>query len=188
MSISILYDAGAALKTGFLTYHENISKKYHDTVTRHERFDGYTPFDPIKLCGKFNNPKDYDESKHGILSAVIEYYTPYKCSDGTAFTLVLALGVGMDVNSILGLPTIIEGEIEHKWKQNIYLAHAFKTRFTIEFEPTTRSQVPESSNALVLEKLDKSNVDMSLLNVSPYFHFFLIALILLLITELQMND
>ena len=112
--IKMIYDTGAALSTGFLDYHENIWKNHPKVVARYEKFDGENPFDPIKLCGAINNPKDYDESKHGLLSAVIEYYTPYKYSDGSAFTLTLALGVGMAVNSILGLPTIIEGEIEPK--------------------------------------------------------------------------
>ena len=48
-------------------------------------------------------------AEHGLLSAVIEYYTPYKYSDGSVFTLTLALGVDMAVNSILTLPAIIEG-------------------------------------------------------------------------------
>lgn len=115
MIISMLYDTGAALNTGYLTYHENIWKKYPYVVTRYNRFDGDNLFDPIKLCGAINNPKNYDELKHELLSVLIECYTPYKCSDGTAFTLALALGVGMTFYSILGLPTIIEVEIEYKW-------------------------------------------------------------------------
>ena len=103
------------------------------------------------------------------MSAVIEYYNPYKYSDGSSFTLTLSLGVGMAVNSILGLPTIIEGKIEPKWKQNIYLAHAFKAKFPIEFQQTTRSQVTESSHALVLRNKDNHNDNMSPLNTSAHF-------------------
>ena len=169
IGIKMLYDTGAALSTGFLDYHENIWKKHPKVVARYEKFDGDNPFDPIKLCGSINNPKDYDESKHGLLSAVIEYYTPYKYSDGSAFTLTLALGVGMAVNSILGLPAIIEGEIEPKWKQNIYLSHAFKAKFPIAFQQTTRSQVTESSNVLVLRNKDNHNDNMSPLNTSAHF-------------------
>ena len=100
---------------------------------------------------------------------MIEYYTPYKYSDGSAFTLTLALGVGMTVNNILGLPDIIEGEIEPKWKQNIYLAHAFKAKFPIVFQQTTRSQVTESSNVVVLRNKDNQNDNMSPLNTLAHF-------------------
>ena len=96
----MLYDAGAALNTRHLPYHEYTWKKHPYAVARYERFDRDNPSNPIKLCGSINNPKDYDESKYGILSAVIEYYTPYKCSDGTAFTMALTVGVNRAINSI----------------------------------------------------------------------------------------
>ena len=170
--IKILYYTGAALSTGFLDDHENIWKNHPKVVATYEKFDGENPFDPIKLCGAITNPKYYDESRHELLSTMIEYYTPYKYSDSSAFTLTLALGVGMAVNSILGLPSIIEGEIEPKWKKNVYLAHAFKAKFPIEFQQTTRSQVTESSNALVLRNKVNPNDNMSPLNVSAHFRSF----------------
>ena len=98
--ISILYDAGAALNTRYLPYHECTWKKHPYAVARYKRFDGDNPSNPIKLCGSINNLKDYDESKYGIMSAVIEYYTPYKCSDGTAYTMALTVGVNMAINTI----------------------------------------------------------------------------------------
>ena len=109
----MLSDTGAALNTGFLICHENIWKKHPYVVARYERFDGDNSFDPIKLHRAINNPKGYDESNHGLLSDVIKYYTQYKYSDGTTFPLTLALGVGMAVNSILGLPTIVEGLVNN---------------------------------------------------------------------------
>ena len=35
------------------------------------------------------------------------------------------------MNSILGLPTIVEGQIEPKWQQIAYLSHEFKVKFPI---------------------------------------------------------
>ena len=157
IGIKMLYDTGAALSTGFLDYYENIWKKHPKVVARYENFDGEI-FSIQSNC-----------VEHGLLSAVIEYYTPYKYSDDSAFTLTLALGVDMAVNSILTLLAIIEGEIEPKWKQNIYLAHAIKSKFPIAFPQTTCSQVTESSNALALRNKDDPNDNMSPFNVSSHF-------------------
>ena len=57
-------------------------------------------------------PSIYSAEKYDILSAVIEYHSPYQYDDGKQFTLVLTLGDTMSVNSILGLLTIVKGEIE----------------------------------------------------------------------------
>ena len=78
-------------------------------VATFENFDGDNPFDPIKLCGAITHPSDYCVEKYGILSTVIEYHTLYQYDDDKKFTLALALETTMSVNSILGLPAIVEG-------------------------------------------------------------------------------
>ena len=50
----------------------------------------------------------------------------------------------MTVNTILGLPTIMEGELEPRWKQKEYVSHGFQTRFPIEYVQTQRADIPES--------------------------------------------
>ena len=111
IGLSLLYDIGAALNTGYL-YHQKIMKEYPAIVARYEEFDSEDPFDPIRLCGAITNPKDYDKSKHGILSAVIEYHTAYCHQNGSPFKLTLALGQDMSVNSILGLPSIMACDLQ----------------------------------------------------------------------------
>ena len=112
IGLSMLHDTGAALNTGYLSYHSQIVKRHPSVVKRLEYFDGTNPFEPIKLCGAITQPSDYDSDNHGILSAVVEYYRPYKYRNGEPVSLTIALGNIMTVNTILGLPIIREGELE----------------------------------------------------------------------------
>ena len=47
-------------------------------VAQFENVDDANPFDPIRLRGTITSLFDYDVSKNGILSAAIEYHTPYR--------------------------------------------------------------------------------------------------------------
>ena len=46
------------------------------------------------------------------------------------------------MNRILGLPTIIEGQIKPIWQQTTYLSHEFKAKFPIIFAATKRAKNP----------------------------------------------
>ena len=83
--LSMLYDTGAALTSGYLQHHLNIQAKYLEYVHSLEVFDGDNPFDPIKLLGAIDNPDNYDPGRHGLLSAVVRYYTPYQDNDGNRY-------------------------------------------------------------------------------------------------------
>ena len=160
VGLSLLYDTGAALNTGYDAYHKQIMKAHPQMVAKFETFDGDNPFDPIKLCGAITSPEDYDVSKHGVLSAVIEYHTPYMCKDGRPFLLALALGSTMSVNSILGLPTIIEGDLVPSWQAKVYLSHTFQTKFPIVFMQTKRAQ-PEK------EQTNSESCNTAIFKYSP---------------------
>ena len=70
-SLSVLYDTGAALTSGYLPYHLKIREKYLHLVHSFEVFDGNNPFDPIKLLGEIGSVSDYDPDKHGMLSDIL---------------------------------------------------------------------------------------------------------------------
>ena len=53
-----------------------------------------------------SDPTDYDASRHGLLTAVIRYKTPYVTSEGHPVTLSIALGTDVSTNTIFGLPTL----------------------------------------------------------------------------------
>jgi len=162
IGLSMLYDTGSALNTGYLPYHSQIVKCHPSVVKRLEYFDGSNPFEPIKLCGAITQPSDYDSGNHGILSAVVEYHTPYKYRNGEPVSLTIALGNSMTVNTILGLPTIREGELEPRWSKQEYISHVYQARFPIEYVATKRADIPESKqSAIKIESAELSPINVS---------------------------
>ena len=136
-SILALYDTGAALNTGYLAYHQFIRATAPEIVHSYEDFNGDKPFDPIQLSGAIINPDNYDASSHGILSAVIRYKTPYvHATTKEPVLLAFALGTDMSVNSIIGLPFILDIELELRVKPILYVAHAIESTFKVDFNET----------------------------------------------------
>lgn len=80
--ILALVDTGAAVNVGNLFYHQFLMSQIPEAVESYEEFDGSNPFDPLKLGGAIKNPEDYDKDKHGLLTAVVRYCTPYRDSSG----------------------------------------------------------------------------------------------------------
>ena len=160
VGLSLLYDTGAALNTGYDAYHKQIMKAHPQMVAKFETFDGDNPFDPIELGGAITSPDDYDLNKHGVLSAVIEYHTPYMCKDGRPFMLGLALSSTMSVNIILGLPKIIEGDLVPSWQAKVYISHTFQTKFPTVFIQTKRMQ-PEKEAKTESESCNTATVKYS---------------------------
>ena len=105
-TLSVLFDSGAALSSGYLPYHLWIMRENPDIVASFERFDDSNPFEPIKLGGAIRHPDDYNASLHGQLTAIIRYKTPYFDNDGSPIRISFGLGNDMTVNTILGMPVI----------------------------------------------------------------------------------
>ena len=149
--ILALFDTGAAVNTGYLPYHTSIIENNADLVERFERFDDATnPFDPMKLHGAIGDPKDYDESTHGILSAVVTYKTPLRHrSSGERITISFALGDDMSVNTIIGLPFIREYKFDMRfYPDERYYSHVANQTFFVIYRTTslTRSQKRNDSD------------------------------------------
>ena len=147
-SITCLYDTGGALNTGNLALHMHIRKTVPTAVYEFEEFDGSKPFDPIKLCGALLDPSDYDSSKHGILSAVIRYHTPYSTIEGKKVFLCFALGADMSVDTIMGIPFIHELSMELRLRpKQQFLAHEIKTSFPVMYKETVLTQFDSSKDS-----------------------------------------
>jgi len=110
-ALSVVYDTAAAITSGYLPHHMMIQQKCPEIVHSFEEFDGEKPFDPIKLMGTISNISDYDACKHGMLSAVIRYFTPYQDSNGNRILLPVALGDSMSVDTIWGNTVINEWQL-----------------------------------------------------------------------------
>ena len=136
-SIMALYDTGGALNSGNLSYHRDvIMKKIPETIASFEEFNGSNPFEPIKLLAAITEPSAYDASKHGILSAVVRYHTPFKLPNGSPFILSFALGEDMSVDSILGIPLIKELQMDTSFRTKEIISHSLKTPFPCLFRET----------------------------------------------------
>lgn len=91
MSAPVMYDTLAALTSSYLEHHLLILKVYPNIVYIFEAFDVDKPFEPIKLMGSINNISDFDPENHGMLSAVIRYYTPYQTDECKQLLLAMSL-------------------------------------------------------------------------------------------------
>jgi len=138
VSITGLYDTGAALTTGLLSYHNYIMERQPNAVAEYEEFDGSNPFDPIKLCGAITNPNQYDQAQHGILTAVIRYRTPFVHADsGKPVLLSVALGKDVTVDTIFGIPFISSLQMEFRFRpEPMLIAHSIERQFSAIFRET----------------------------------------------------
>lgn len=133
-----------------------IMKDRPQIVDSFEEFNGANPFEPIKLCGAIIDPALYDKEKHGILSAVVRYKTPYMLDNGEPYKLSFALGTDMSVNSIFGLPGILEILLEPRLLTNVFLAHNSQAKFAIEYKETTRTDItPNESEIMTMTTEDQ---------------------------------
>lgn len=72
--------------------------KQPDLVAEYHSFDAANPLEPIKIGGAIRDPDNFDTAehgkdtaKHGNLTAVICYYTPYMDTSGSPITISFAL-------------------------------------------------------------------------------------------------
>jgi len=73
MELTILFDSGATLSSGYLPYHLWIMHENPNIVASFEGFDNANPFEPIKLGSAICHPDNYSTSLHGQLMAIIHY-------------------------------------------------------------------------------------------------------------------
>jgi hypothetical protein len=158
--VTALYDTGGALNTGNIHLHNFIRKKTPSAVAAYEKFNGKIPFDPIKLCGALLDPSDYNAEKHGILSAVITYYTPFKSIKGKPITFSVALGVDMSVDTIIGIPFIKELNLELKLVTPTLIAHSIRTTFPVIYRETVLTGCLKINNDAIDIDAEESTKDI----------------------------
>jgi len=141
VTISSLFDTGAALNTGFLSYHKFIMRTRPELVAEYEEFDGDNPFDPIKLGGAITDPAAYNVDNHGLLKAVIRYHTPFRIGMcHKPLLLSFALGEDITVNSIIGLPFINSLELAYHHRPTVHVSSDVLERtFSVAFKETMKT-------------------------------------------------
>ena len=127
-----LFDTCGSLNTSHLLFHMYVASQYPETVESLRFFNSEDPFEPIKLEGAVLDPSDYDASRHGLLTAVIQYKTPYKTTAGHRISVFIALGTEVSTNTIFGPPTLSAFEFWVDLKNLV----AFSPVVTAEFQLT----------------------------------------------------
>ena len=118
------------------------------------------PFDPIKLCGALLDLSDYNVEKHGILSAVITYHTPFKSTEGKPITFSVALGADMSVDTIIGIPFIKELALELRLVTPTLIAHNIRTTFPVIYRETVLTGGLDISNDAIDADDEESTMDV----------------------------
>ena len=80
--------------------------EYPEVVHLYEEFNNANPFKPIKLAGTIRYPSSMTQDILGELTAIIQYHMPFTCADGTPCIIAFALSESVNVNTIIGRPTI----------------------------------------------------------------------------------
>lgn len=114
--LAMLYDTGAALNTGYLPCHNQIVKRHPSEIKRIEYFDGKNPSNQSSyVVQSRTNPSTIVKST----ASLVPWWniTPYKCRNGQPVSLTISLLKIMPFNTILGIPTIMEAELEPRWSK-----------------------------------------------------------------------
>jgi hypothetical protein len=135
-TLSVLFDSGAALSSGYLPCHLWIMRENPDIVASFERFDDSNPFEPIKLGGAIRHPDDYNEAMHGQLTAVIRYKTPCFDNGGCLIRISFGLGNDMTVNTILGMPLIKDLGMIPNFRAKSVACKDLPATFVIRYQET----------------------------------------------------
>ena len=99
-------DSCASMNTGNILVHQRLVKKYPDIVDSYEQFDDANPFWSIVLAGALDTD-DTENFESGKLTAVVTYKTLYVKVDGTLVKVSFGLGNYVDVNTIVGIPSLL---------------------------------------------------------------------------------
>jgi hypothetical protein len=166
--LSVLFDSGAALSSGYLQYHLWVMRERPDLVASFEQFDDANPFEPIKLGGAIRQPDEYTESEHGKLTAIIRYHTPYADHEGNPIQIAFGLGHDMTVNTILGMPVIKDLGMIPNFRDGSITCADSPAHFKICYQETTCGFANHDSDAAAFAALPIADMyPTSLLGAHP---------------------
>jgi len=113
VKLRALFDSCGCCNVGRLDYHLWIVSQRPDIVAEFRFCDGHQPFDPLGLDGVVSQSSDLVPTndgllseQHGLLTAIVRYWTPYKMPDGSPLALSFGLGEHVSTNTLTGLPTL----------------------------------------------------------------------------------
>ena len=131
VNLAVMYDSGSAITVGWTPFHLWIFQEHPYLVHSFEKFDDANPFDPIKLHGAISNTASYNEEKYGALNAVIRYFVKPASPDDKPAIVTVALGEDVQVNTILGWPSIEAFGMDLLISQDMISSSVLNNRFKI---------------------------------------------------------
>jgi len=106
VDLGCLFDSCAAISSGYKPFHWHLMCEFPSTIHSYEEFNDANPFEPIKLARAIRDPANLMLEICSELTAVVHYFTPFTCTDGSPCVISFALSDSVNVNTILGWPTI----------------------------------------------------------------------------------
>ena len=88
----MLVDTGTAINSGHLDYHLWVMFQCPEMVAEFLECGKNTNYDVVQLLATFDLNLGQLPNKHGQMTAVIRYYTPYVVNDTDPLILSFALG------------------------------------------------------------------------------------------------
>ena len=125
-------DTCTAMSTGNLLLHQWIMTKYLSIVAEYTQYDNITPFEPMRLSLDLKGLDGCDNK----LTAVVRYWTPYLDKDGNHQVISFGLGESIAVNSIMGLPLLMDWKASICFKSNCMSSVLLQHRFPLIYEST----------------------------------------------------
>ena len=133
-------DTCAAMNTGNLLVHQWLMTTYPHIVAEYIQYDDIKPFEPLQLHCAINDLEKM-ESLHGKLTAVVRYRLRHT-QNGKPAVISFGLGAGIEVNSIVGLPTIKAWNSVFNFSSDELVATGINSRFPLIFESTKHGLPP----------------------------------------------
>ena len=103
-------------------------------MSAYEEFNDSNPFSLLLLDCAVPTIAGENDNTDGKLTAVITYKTRYTRSDGTQATLKFGLGKDIQVNAIVGIPTIKEWELILDLKRDKCISELFNIWFPLDYD------------------------------------------------------
>lgn len=135
-SFRVLADSCAGMNTGNLRTHMIIMSLFPDIVESFQIFDNPDNlFDPLKLHCAVNNNDNSETNYDDCLTATVTYRTTYQLPDGKPYLITFGLGANIDVNAIIGNPTLRkEWNADILNSSNSLRAQNIQTEFDLSYE------------------------------------------------------
>jgi len=105
--------------------------KYPEVIHSYEEFNDANPFEPIKLVGTVCDPSNITQDICRELMAVVHYHTPFTCTDSTPCVIAFTLSESVNVNTIIGWPTISQLGMNLLVMENIIHSTIIQQKFSI---------------------------------------------------------